>query len=114
MCRLAHNVLITYMLTEVHSEYDAPWSMHNVAPSIFGGALRHRYHHAYTQRGFKGGRKGVHYHEFFRYLDQFFGFEVSKAECRRYTTTVITFLRANPSHNYLTLTRSPEQSCSLF
>ena len=49
----------------------------------FGGALRHRYHHAYTQRGFEGGRKGVHYHEFFRYLDQLFGFEVSEAECRR-------------------------------
>ena len=83
MMRLAHNVLITYMLTEIHSEYDAPWSMHNIAPSIFGGALRHRYHHAYTQRDFEGGRKGVHYHEFFRYLDQLFGFEVSEAECRR-------------------------------
>jgi sterol desaturase/sphingolipid hydroxylase (fatty acid hydroxylase superfamily) len=70
------------MLTEIHSEFDAPWSMHNLFPSIFGGALRHRYHHAYTQKGFQG-TKGVHYHEFLKVLDDVCGYAVSDEDCRR-------------------------------
>jgi len=81
LSRLLHNVVITYMLCEIHSELDAPFSMHSLCPSICGGALRHRYHHAYTQPGFKG-RKGVHYQEFFRYLDDYFGTAVTDEECR--------------------------------
>ena len=50
------------MLVEIHSGYDAPWSMHNVAPRLFGGAASHEMHH----------RTGTaRYHEFFRYLDVF-------------------------------------------
>ena len=81
LSRLLHNVIVTYMLVEIHSEYDAWWSMHNIAPKIFGGALRHRYHHAYSNPNFSG-RKGVHYHQFFKYLDDFFDYKVSDEECR--------------------------------
>ena len=81
MTRLAHNIIITYMLAEIHSGYDAPWCLHNLAPSIVGGGLRHRYHHLYTTAGFKG-RKGVHYQEFFRYLDDWWGTSVGDEECR--------------------------------
>ena len=82
LTRLLHNIVITYMLVEIHSELDMPWSLHNLAPKIFGGALRHRYHHAYPQPGFRG-RKRVHYHQFFRYMDDWFGWSVSDEECRK-------------------------------
>ena len=82
MVRLLHNIVITYMLVDIHSELDLPWSLHNLAPKIFGGALRHRYHHAYTQPGFNG-RKGVHYQQFFRYMDDWWGCSVPDAECRK-------------------------------
>jgi len=82
LSRLLLNVVITYMLCEIHSELEAQFSVHNLCPSICGGALRHRYHQAYTQSGFKG-RKGVHYQEFFRYLDDYFGCAVTDEECRR-------------------------------
>ena len=45
LSRLLHNVAVTYMLTECHSGYDAPWCMHRVAPAVLGGGLRHREHH---------------------------------------------------------------------
>lgn len=64
LARLLHNVLVTYMLTEIHSGYDAPWSMHNVWPRACGGAKRHEVHH----------RDGtVYYAEFFSVLDDLCG-----------------------------------------
>jgi len=80
LSRLCHNVLITYMLMEIHADYNLPWALHNLFPSIFGGSLRHRYHHAYTQPNFQG-KKGVFYHEFFKYMDYICGFEVPDAAC---------------------------------
>ena len=82
LSRLVHNVVVTYMLVEIHSELDAPWSLHNLfGGRVFGGALRHRYHHAYTLPHFKG-TKAVHYHQFFRLLDDLAGYAVSDEECR--------------------------------
>ena len=75
--KLLHNVVVTFMLVEAHSEFDCAFSLHNLAPSIFGGALRHRYHHA---RG-RGSRQ-VFFQQFFRYLDDYFGFVVSDKACR--------------------------------
>jgi hypothetical protein len=72
--RLLHNVLVTYLLVEAHSEFDAPWSLHNIfGEKIYGGALRHRYHHA---------RKTVHYSQFFTFLDDWYGSSVSAQKCR--------------------------------
>jgi sterol desaturase/sphingolipid hydroxylase (fatty acid hydroxylase superfamily) len=65
LSKMVHNVMITYMLTEIHAGYDGPWCMHRVWPSIFGGAARHEVHH----------RDGnVYYAELFVFLDDLFGF----------------------------------------
>lgn len=60
LSRLLHNVLITYLLTEIHAGYDAPWSVHNLLPWIYGGAKRHEAHHV-------SGNK--YFQQFFMYLD---------------------------------------------
>lgn len=63
LSRLFHNLIITYMLTEIHAGYDGWWSLHNVFPSwIVGGAKRHEIHHI------KGDR---YFQQFFNYLDDF-------------------------------------------
>ena len=63
--RLAHNVLVTYLLSEAHSGYDLPWMSHRLFPEFLGGAPRHEKHH-------HDGR--VYYQQYFKYLDDFFGF----------------------------------------
>lgn len=60
MSRLLHNIIVTYMLTEIHAGYDAFWSLHNLFPGIIGGAKRHEEHHR---------RGNVYYQQFFTYLD---------------------------------------------
>ena len=60
LTRISHNILISYILTEIHSGYDFPFFSHNIFPSIFGGSIRHNIHH---QRG------DVYFHQFFKYLD---------------------------------------------
>ena len=65
MSRLAHNVLVTYLLSEAHSGYDLPWMSHRLFPEFLGGAPRHEKHH-------HDGR--VYYQQYFKYLDDFFGF----------------------------------------
>ena len=65
MSRLAHNVLVTYLLSEAHSGYDLPWMSHWLFPEFLGGAPRHEKHH-------HDGR--VYYQQYFKYLDDFFGF----------------------------------------
>ena len=60
LSRLAHNLVVTYLLAEAHSGYDLPWSSHRAWPALFGGAPRHEHHHA-------SGRGA--YQQFFRYLD---------------------------------------------
>merc|ERR1719223_211683 len=60
LSKLAHNVLVTYLLIESHSGYDAPWALHRLWPCVFGGAKRHHLHH-------KDG--APHLQQFFTYLD---------------------------------------------
>lgn len=76
--RILHNVIVPFMLVESHSEFDSKFSLHNFAPSIFAGSLRHRYHHACG-----GGSKPVFLQQFFKYLDDYFGFTVSDEDCRK-------------------------------
>lgn len=60
MARYLHNVVVTGLLVESHAGYDAPFSTHQLWPSIFGGAKRHLEHHLH----------GKHfYQQFFCYLD---------------------------------------------
>mmetsp|Transcript_9703 Transcript_9703/g.17050 ORF Transcript_9703/g.17050 Transcript_9703/m.17050 type:complete len:432 (+) Transcript_9703:34-1329(+) len=65
LSRAFHNLMVTYLLCESHSGYDLPFMSHRLFPGIFGGAPRHELHH----------RNGnVHFHQFFCYLDNAFGF----------------------------------------
>mmetsp|Transcript_6227 Transcript_6227/g.9391 ORF Transcript_6227/g.9391 Transcript_6227/m.9391 type:complete len:307 (-) Transcript_6227:86-1006(-) len=61
LSRVIHNVLITYMLTEIHAGYDGFWSMHRLFPRLIGGARRHELHHKSSNAGY--------YQQFFMYLD---------------------------------------------
>jgi sterol desaturase/sphingolipid hydroxylase (fatty acid hydroxylase superfamily) len=64
LSRLLHNILITYMLTEIHAGYDGFWSMHKLFPGLVGGAACHEIHH----------RTGSHnFQQFFSYLDRMMG-----------------------------------------
>ena len=55
LARAAHNVVVTYLLTESHAGYDMPWMLHNVVPcGILGGPPRHAAHHKYGT---------LHYHQ---------------------------------------------------
>jgi hypothetical protein len=113
LSRLAHNVLVTFLLVEAHAEFDTPISPHNLFPWVYGGALRHRYHHACSHspgeaddnskvvskgkgegkgdskgkgKSNSNGNRPVHFQQFFRFMDQLAGLEVSEAECRRAKT----------------------------
>jgi len=63
--RLAHNLIVTYLLSEAHSGYDLPFMSHQIWPEVLGGAPRHEKHH-------HDGR--VYYQQYFMWLDDFFGF----------------------------------------
>mmetsp|Transcript_1505 Transcript_1505/g.3192 ORF Transcript_1505/g.3192 Transcript_1505/m.3192 type:complete len:401 (+) Transcript_1505:207-1409(+) len=69
MSRLFHNIFVTYLLSEAHSGYDMGWMSHRLFPEILGGAPRHEQHH-------HDGR--VYYQQYFKYLDDFFGFTNDK------------------------------------
>lgn len=48
LARAAHNVVVTYLLTESHAGYDMPWMVHNIVPcGILGGPPCHEAHHKY-------------------------------------------------------------------
>jgi sterol desaturase/sphingolipid hydroxylase (fatty acid hydroxylase superfamily) len=64
LSRLLHNVLITFMLTEIHAGYDGFWSLHNLFPGLVGGAACHELHHNDGSHNFQ---------QFFTYLDQLIG-----------------------------------------
>lgn len=61
-----YNCIITFLLTELHSGFDFPWSPQNVVPfGLATGSRRHHYHH----------RHGRHYYQkFFYTFDRLFGF----------------------------------------
>jgi sterol desaturase/sphingolipid hydroxylase (fatty acid hydroxylase superfamily) len=64
--RTIYNVIITFLLTELHCGFDFPWTPQNVVPFGFAtGSRRHHYHH----------RFGKHYYQkFFFHVDRLFGF----------------------------------------
>jgi sterol desaturase/sphingolipid hydroxylase (fatty acid hydroxylase superfamily) len=65
LVRLLYNILITYLLTEIHSSLDRWWMLHHVVPwGLYGGAPNHQLHHAHNL---------VCYHQFFTYLDVILG-----------------------------------------
>ena len=62
--RTIYNLIITFLLTELHCGYDFPWSLQNVVPfGLVNGSRGHHYHH----------RSGKHYYQkFFCHLDRLF------------------------------------------
>lgn len=64
--RSIYNVIIVFLLTELHCGFDLPWTPQNVIPfGLATGSRRHHYHH----------RFGYHYYQkFFFTFDRFFGF----------------------------------------
>jgi sterol desaturase/sphingolipid hydroxylase (fatty acid hydroxylase superfamily) len=66
LSRSIYNVIIVFLLTELHSGFDFPWTPQNVIPfGIATGSRRHHNHH----------RFGHHYYQkFFFTFDRLFGF----------------------------------------
>ena len=50
-CSAVYDVVIIYLLTELHSGYDLPWSAQNVCPTVFAGSKLHTQHYL-TGKGF--------------------------------------------------------------
>jgi sterol desaturase/sphingolipid hydroxylase (fatty acid hydroxylase superfamily) len=63
--RTLYNLIIVFLLTELHSGFDFPWTPQNVVPfGLATGSRRHHYHH----------RFGHHYYQkFFFTWDRLFG-----------------------------------------
>lgn len=68
--RTIYNMIITFLLTELHCGYVFPWSLQNVVPmGLVNGSRGHHYHH----------RAGRHYYQkFFCHLDRLFGYVDTK------------------------------------
>jgi len=70
MSRTIYNVIITFLLTELHCGYAFPWTPQFVVPfGLATGSKGHHYHH----------RNGRHYYQkFFCHVDRLFGFVQKK------------------------------------
>lgn len=68
--RTMYNIIITFMLTELHSGFAFPWTPQFVVPfGLATGSKGHHYHH----------RNGEHYYQkFFCHVDKLFGFVQKK------------------------------------
>ena len=109
LARAAHNIVVTYLLTESHAGYDMPWMLHNVVPcGILGGPPRHEAHHRYGTVYYHQVRLSCAYlvcsfsrditwsHtqrsiiwmdcQFFTYMDDWLGFSIPAARRRRYAS----------------------------
>lgn len=66
LARSLYNMIITFLLVELHCGFDLPWTPQNVVPfGLATGSRRHHYHH----------RHGRHYYQkFFFTFDRLFGF----------------------------------------
>ncbi|KAL7563405.1 hypothetical protein ACA910_016502 [Epithemia clementina (nom. ined.)] len=66
VARSIYNMVITFLLVELHCGFDFPWTPQNVVPfGLVTGSRRHHYHH----------RFGRHYYQkFFFSVDRLFGF----------------------------------------
>ena len=64
--RAIHNLVLIYLIMELHAGYDAPFMLHNIVPfRLIGGPPCHDHHHKY----------GRYYHQkFFMFMDHLFGF----------------------------------------
>jgi sterol desaturase/sphingolipid hydroxylase (fatty acid hydroxylase superfamily) len=64
--RTIYNIIITFLLTELHSGFAFPWTPQFVVPfGLATGSKGHHYHH----------RNGKHYYQkFFCHVDKLFGF----------------------------------------
>ena len=64
--RTIYNIIITFLLTELHSGFAFPWTPQFVVPfGLSTGSMGHHYHHRY----------GKHYYQkFFCHVDRLFGF----------------------------------------
>jgi sterol desaturase/sphingolipid hydroxylase (fatty acid hydroxylase superfamily) len=64
--RSIYNLIITFLLTELHCGFDFPWTPQNVVPfGLATGSRRHHFHH----------RNGKHYYQkFFFHVDRLFGY----------------------------------------
>lgn len=61
LSRAIYNVVIVYLIAELHSGYDMPWMLQNVVPfGLWAGSRRHDYHH-------RCGK--LYFQKFFTYLD---------------------------------------------
>jgi sterol desaturase/sphingolipid hydroxylase (fatty acid hydroxylase superfamily) len=68
--RTIYNLIITFLLTELHCGYAFPWTPQFVVPfGLSTGSKGHHYHH----------RNGKHYYQkFFCHVDKLFGFVQKK------------------------------------
>mmetsp|Transcript_33551 Transcript_33551/g.73222 ORF Transcript_33551/g.73222 Transcript_33551/m.73222 type:complete len:284 (-) Transcript_33551:1977-2828(-) len=67
LSRVLYDIVIIFMLCELHSGYDFPWMPQNVVPyGVMAGSRRHTHHHQYHS-GF--------YQKFFVYLDYMCGYD---------------------------------------
>jgi sterol desaturase/sphingolipid hydroxylase (fatty acid hydroxylase superfamily) len=77
LLRAVYNVVIVYLLIELHCGYDFPFMLHNIVPGqLMGGPARHDAHHS-------DGR--FYYQKFFTYLDNMLG-TAPPTKARRHTT----------------------------
>jgi Fatty acid hydroxylase superfamily len=76
LSRSVYNLVIVWLIVELHSGWDLPWQLQNVVPlDLWGGSRRHDAHHA---------RGNVCYQKFFTYLDNALGtVEDASATARR-------------------------------
>ena len=66
LSRAVYNVVIIYLLVELHSGFDFPWMLQNVVPfELIAGSKRHEAHHRNRQ---------VYYQKFFTIFDNLCGF----------------------------------------
>lgn len=64
LCRIVHNVIATYLITELHSGYELPWSLSQLAPALLITPRHHQAHHA---------DGACNYGKFFTLLDKLCG-----------------------------------------
>ncbi|CAM9743454.1 unnamed protein product [Choristocarpus tenellus] len=70
LSRALYDVVIIWLITELHAGYDFPWQVHNLLPfGLMGGPPRHDLHH-------RSGK--VYMQKFGTYLDELFGFVPNK------------------------------------
>jgi len=73
LSRALYDATITYLLTELHSGTDLPWSLANLVPGVFAGPRRHDEHHRVGN---------AFYGKFFVWTDDALGLTAEKDRAR--------------------------------